>query len=161
LNLEAGGFEQAAIEGGRGKEAGGGGFSINVKGREGSLECGADGGDVAVTSHLGDEAGLRIFAAECVVNAGEHRLMASDAGDPVEGSVGEDRVELLIVGEGGGVVLLDLQIALAGGFEHGRRRVDACDDCAGGDELLGESAIAAAKIEDVLAGLGGEEGDDT
>ena len=37
---------------------------------------------------------------------------------------------------------------------------DAGEDSAGGGELFGEGAVAAAEIQDVFAGLGGEESDD-
>ncbi len=83
---------------------------------EGGLKRGADGGDIAVAAHFGDESAA---GAEGAVDAGECDLLAGDAGDPVEGGVGEDGVELVFVGEGGGVVLLDSETALAGGGEHG------------------------------------------
>ena len=129
-----------------------------MKGGEDGLEGGADGGDVAVAAHLGDETAV---GAEGSVNAGEGGLLAGDAGDPVEGGVGEDGVELLVEGEGGGIVLLDVEVALTGGGEHGGGGVDTSDDGAGGGELLGEGAVAAAEVEDVFAGLRGEESDDT
>ena len=87
-----------------------------MEGREGGLECGADGGDVAVAAHLGDETAAR---AKGAVDAREHGLLAGDAGDPVKGGVREDGVELVVVGESGGVVLLDMEVAFAGGGEHG------------------------------------------
>ena len=64
----------------------------------------------------------RPSGAEGAVDSGEHGLLAGEAGDPVEGGVGEDGVELVMVGEGGGVVLLEVksrETALAGGGEHG------------------------------------------
>jgi hypothetical protein len=163
LNGEACGFEESAIERRRRKKAGGGGFSVDVEGREGGLECGADGGDVAVATHLGDEAGLRVSGAKGAVDSCEHGLLAGDAGDPVEGRVGKDGVELVMVGEGGGVVLLEGQAvgaALAGGSEHGARGVYAGDDRSCGGELFGEGAVAAAEVEDLLTGLWREESND-
>ena len=127
------------------------------------MESGADGGDVAVTAHLGDEAGV---GTEGAVDAGESGLLTGNAGDPVEGGVGEDCVELVIVGQCGGIVLCQIeaagamQVALAGGVEHRGRGVDAEDHGSRGGELFGESAVAAAEVEDLLAGLGIEEGDD-
>ena len=114
LDGEASAFEEAAVDGGGGVEAGRGCFGVDVEGCEGGLECGADGGDVAVAAHLGDETAT---GAKGSVDAGECGLLAGDAGDPVEGGVGEDGVELVLVGEGGGVVLLD-----DGDCADGRRR---------------------------------------
>ena len=100
------------------------------------------------------------------MDAGEHGLLAGDAGDPVEGGVGEDGVELLMVRECGGVVLFEgqaagaVEIALAGGGEHGGRGVDAADDGSVGGELFGKGAVAAAEVEDLFSGLGVQEGDD-
>jgi hypothetical protein len=53
------------------------------------------------------------------VDVGQHGLVSGQAGDPMERGVGEDGIELMMEGKGGGVVLLDVEIALAGGFEHG------------------------------------------
>jgi len=92
--------------------------------------------------------------------------LAGEAGDPVEGGVGEDSVKLVVVGEGGGVVLFDckaggaIEGALAGRGEHGGGGIDAGDDGSGGGELFGESTIAAAEVEYALAGLWSEKGDD-
>jgi hypothetical protein len=94
------------------------------------------------------------------MDACEGGLLAGEAGDPVEGGVGEDGVELLVVGEGGGVVLLDVEAVGMGGGEHGGGGVDAGEDGSGGSELPGESAVAASEVEDVFAGLWGEESDD-
>ena len=65
-----------------------------------------------------------------------------------------------VISGGGGVVVLDSEVALMGGGEHGRRGVDAEDDGSGGGELFGEGAVAAAEIEDGLTGLGVEQIDD-
>jgi hypothetical protein len=158
LDCEACAFEKTAIDGGRWVEAGRGGFGVDVEGCEGGLKCGADGGDVAVTAHLGDETAA---GAEGSVDAGECGLLAGDSGDPVEGCVGEDGVELVFVGEVGRVVLLDIEIARAGGGEHGRRGVDAEDVGSGSGELFGEGSVAAAEIEDLFAGLGVQEFNDS
>ena len=93
------------------------------------------------------------------MDSGEHSLLAGDAGDPVKGGVGEDGVELMVVGERGGVVMLDMEVAFAGGGEHGGGGVDAGDDGSGGGELFGEGSVAAAEVEDLFAGLGVEERD--
>ncbi len=53
----------------------------------------------------------RAVGTKGAVDAGEDGLLACDAGDPVEGGVGEDGVELLVVGQDGGVVLLDVEVA--------------------------------------------------
>ncbi len=45
----------------------------------------------------------------------------------------------------------------AGGGDHCGRSVDAVEAGAGGGELGGEGTVAAAEIEDVLAGAGVEE----
>ena len=52
-------------------------------------------------------------------------------GDPVEGGVREDGVELLIVGESRDAVEFDVEVALAGCGEHGGGVVDADDVCSG------------------------------
>jgi hypothetical protein len=54
-----------------------------------------------VTAHLGDETAA---GAEGSVYAREDCGLIC-GGDPVEGGVGEDGVELVLVGKGGGVVL--------------------------------------------------------
>ena len=61
----------------------------------------------------------------------------------------------------------DAEARGAGGLGHGGGEVAAGDDRSGGGELLSEGAIAAAEVEDVLAGLrvqefgdGGSEGGD-
>lgn len=143
LDGEVGGLEQAAVDGGRGVEAGCGGFGVDVEGRQRSLQRGADGGDIALAAHFGDESAA---GAEGSVDAGECGLLSGDAGDPMEGGVGEDGVESVFVGEIGRVVLLDSKTALAGGGEHGGRGVDTEDDGSGGGELLGEGSVAAAEV---------------
>jgi hypothetical protein len=52
------------------------------------------------------------------MDAGEHGLLAGDAGDPVEGGVREDGVELIVERERCGVLLFYAQVALAGGSQH-------------------------------------------
>ena len=141
LDGEAGGFYEAAVDGRCRVETGCYCFGVNVEGCKSGLECGADGGDITVAAHLGDEAAP---GAEGPVDAGERGLLAGKAGDPVEGGVGEDGVELVIVGERGRVVLLDLKVALACGSEHSGGGVDADDDRSCGCELFGESAVTAA-----------------
>ena len=85
--------------------------------------------------------------------------MSGDVGDPVECGVGEDSLELLMVGKRGGVVLLDVEVTLPSGGEHSGRVVDAGEDGPSCSELFGECSITAADVEDVFAGLRGEESD--
>lgn len=96
-----------------------------MKRREGCLERCADGGDIAVAAHLSDEASA---GAEGAVNTGEEGLVTGGSGDPVEDGVGEDSVKLVIVGERGGVVLLDVEVTLPSCGEHSGRGVDAGED---------------------------------
>ncbi len=155
LDFEAGLFEQGAVVGGGGVEAGGLGFGVDAEGGEGGLEGGADGGDVAEAAHLGDETGA---GAEGAVDGGEGGGLAG-LGDPVEGGVGEGGVEGVGEGDFGGVALVDFEAAGSGGGEHGRGDIDAGEDGAGGGEARGEDAVAAADVEDALAGSRGEEFD--
>ena len=134
MHGEAGLFQETAIEGWRRVEASCCGFGVDVECGEGGLECGADGCDIAVAAHLGDEAATGPKGA---MNACESCLLAGKTRDPVEGGVGEDGVELLVVGEGGGVVMFDLETTYTGGCEHGGGGVDAGEDGSGGGELLG------------------------
>ena len=116
LDGEACMFEEASVKGRRRIKASGSGFSVDVEGCQGGLEGGANGGDVALTAHLSDETAAW---AESAVNSSKDGIVAGDAADPVEGSVGEDRIKLLVVGKRGGIVLLDVEIALAGSGKHG------------------------------------------
>ena len=70
---EVGGLEEAAVDRGRWVEAGGGCFGVDVEWCEGGLKRGADGGDIAVAAHFGDESAA---GAEGAVNAGECDLLA-------------------------------------------------------------------------------------
>ena len=84
----------------------------------------------------------------------------------MEGGVGEDGVELVLVWEGGGVVMSEfnaagaMEVALACGGEHVGRGVYAEGDGSGFSELFGEGSVSAAEVEDLFPGLGLEEGDD-
>jgi hypothetical protein len=118
-----------------------------VKRREGRLERCADGGDIAMAAHLCDEAAA---GAEGAVNTCEESLMAGNPRDPVEGGVGEDGVELLKVRKRCGVVLLNLEVPLAGGVEHGRRSIHTSEDRSCGGKLFGEGAVAAADVQDLF-----------
>ena len=100
-----------------------------MKRREGCLERCADRGNIAVAAHLCDEASA---GAEGTVNTGEEGLVTGGLGDPVEDGVGEDSVKLVMVGERGGVVLLDVEVTLPSYGEHSGRCVDACEDCTSG-----------------------------
>ena len=53
-----------------------------------------------------------------------------------------------------------VEVAVAGGVEHGGGSVHACDDGSAGGYLFGEGSVSAAEVEDLFAGLGVEEGDD-
>lgn len=156
LDGEAGGREKAAVGIGRGVEGGGGGLGVDAVGGEDGLEGDSDGCDVGVTAHFGYEAAA---GAEGLVNGGEGGGLAC-GGDPMECGVGEDGVELVFVGEGFDGVMVDVEAAGAGGGYHGGGGVDSGEDCAGGGELFGEGSVAAAYVEDVLAGLGIEQADD-
>jgi len=46
-----------------------------------------------------------------------------------------------------------------GGGDHGGGGVDAGEEGSGGGEGCGEGSVAAAEVEDVVVGLGGEEVD--
>ena len=110
-----------------------------------------------MASELGDEAATW---AESTVDSRKRGLLALKAGDPMEGGVGEDGVELMLVRESGGLSLFDVEVPLAGCGEHGGGGVDSEDNGTVFGELFGEGSIAAAKVEYVLAGLGIEEGYD-
>ena len=155
LDGEPGCFEQAPVECWWREEAGCCGFGVDVKGRECGLQGGADGGDIPVAAHLSDKAAA---GAKGPMDTTQHCLLAGEAGDPVEGGVGEDSVELVMVRQGGGVVLLDMEVALAGGGEHRGRGIDTEEDGTCGGQLFGKSAVSAAKIEDFFTGLRGQEG---
>ncbi len=86
-----------------------------MEGCEGGLESDADGGDVALASHFGYETAAGLEGA---VDAGEDEGLLC-GGEPVEGGVGEDGIELVFVGQVGGVVVVDVEIAQAGGGDHG------------------------------------------
>ncbi|MCU1319400.1 MAG: hypothetical protein JWP98_918 [Edaphobacter sp.] len=103
MDGEARFFEEAAVDGCGGIEGGCCGFGVNAEGSEGGLEGGADGGNVALASHLGDEAAS---GTQSSADVGEGGLLAGDSGDPVESGVGEDGVELIFVGEVGGAVVV-------------------------------------------------------
>jgi hypothetical protein len=100
-----------------------------VKRREGCLERCADGGDIAVTAHLCNEASA---GAEGTVNTGEEGLVTGRSGDPMEDGVGEDSVKLVMVGERSGIVLLDVEVTLPSCGEHSWRGVGAGEDCTSG-----------------------------
>ena len=153
LDGEAGGLEQAPVGGGRGVEGGGDGFGVDAVGGEGGLDGGADGGDVGVAAHLGYEAAVWF---EGSVDGAEGGGLGG-LGDPVEGGVGEGGVELGSVGEAFGWVFVDGKAAGSGGGDHGGGGVDSGEDGSGGGEFFGEGSVAAAYVEDVLAGFGGEE----
>ena len=82
-----------------------------------------------MATELGDETAV---GAERAVDSGECSLLAGEAADPVKGCVGEDGIELISVRESGGVVMFDVEVALAGGGEHGGGGVDAQDVGSGG-----------------------------
>ena len=124
-----------------------------MEGCKSGLECDADGGDVALASHLGDETATGLEGAE---DAGEDEWLLG-GGEPVEGGVGEDGIELVFVGQVGGVVVVDVEIAQAGCGDHGGGAVDSGKDGPGGGELFCEGSVTAAEVEDSFAGLRGEE----
>lgn len=161
LDGEAGGFEQATVDGWRGVVGFSCCFGVNAVGGEDGLERGADGGYVGVTAHFGYKASLRFEGA---VDGGEGRGLIG-SGYPVKGSVGEDGVELVLVRQVFDAVVVDAEAtgdaAGARGGDHVGRGVDACEDGSGGGKLFGERSVAAAYVEDVFSGLSGQEIDDS
>ena len=155
MHGEACGFEESAVDGWGWVEGFGCGFGVDVEGCEGGLECGADGGDVALASHLGYETTAWLEGAIDAVE-GERLLRGRE---PVECGVGEDGVELVFIGKVGGVVVVDVEIALAGCGDHGGGAVGSGDYCSGSGEFFGEGSVAAAEVEDGFAGLRGEKVD--
>jgi len=139
-----------------GVEAGGEGLCVQAVASEDCGERDADSCDVAQATHLGDEA---TAGAQGAVNTGEGGGLQR-FGNPVERGVREDGVELGVVGKFGKVGVVYFEAASAGSFDHRERGVDSAQDCSGLGELLGECAVAASGVEDVLAGLGVEQRDD-
>ena len=125
-------------------------------GEEDGGERGADGGDVALAAHFGDEA----TAGPEGVEGGGERARLVDSGDPMEGGVRKDGVEGTVEVHVGSAAVQDCEAAGAGGGDHGGGGVEAGDDGTGGGELFSEGAVAAAEVEDVLAGTGCEEIED-
>ncbi len=158
---ESGLLEEAGVDGGGGEEGCCCCLGVDAVAAEDGLEGDADGCDVAVASHFGDETAV---GAEGAADGGECGGLVG-GGDPVEGCVGEDGVEPGFVGEALGGVEVDLEAAddaaSTGGGDHGGGDVDSGEDGAGGGELLGEGSVTTAEIEDALAGLRVEEGDDS
>jgi hypothetical protein len=77
--------------------------------------------------------------------------------DPVQDSIGEDRIEFVLKHERTGVRYSGIEAALTGGSDHVWRIVDANHSRPQGDQFFREYAVAAAQIEDALAGLGAEQ----
>lgn len=82
-----------------------------------------------MSAHFCNEAAS---GAEGAVNTGEEGLVAGGSGDPVEDGVGEDSVKLVMIGERGGIVLLDVEVTPPSCSEHSGRGVDAGEDGTGG-----------------------------
>lgn len=122
---------------------------------EDSLECGADRGDISLASHLGYKASAR---TKRTMNAGECcRLLLG--WNPVKGCIGEDGVKLVDVRQVVGAAEFNVEVALASGGDHRGGGVDAGDNGSGCGQLLGQSAVAAAHVQDVFSRLRGKERD--
>jgi len=106
---------------------------------------------IVVAAHLGDKAPVRLERAP---HPRQHRLGRVH---PVQGGVGKYRVELLLEGEA--LARHDARVDAAGPRRrnHVGRGVDRDHLGPGGDDLLGQDAVAAAEIEDALARLGIEQ----
>jgi hypothetical protein len=77
----------------------------------------------------------------------------------MEGGVGKDGIELLVVGKRSGVVLFDVEIAPSSSSEHSGRVIDAGKNGPSCCELFCKGPITATEVKDVFAGLCGKEGD--
>ena len=110
--------------------------------------------DAAVAAHLGDEAAAGLERAP---HAGDHGVGAAH---PVQGGVREDGVELAREGQLLAARDAAIEAARARARDLLGARVDADDLAAEGDELLGERAVAAAEVEDALAGARRQQLDD-
>jgi hypothetical protein len=109
---------------------------------------------IVVPAHLGDKAAARLQRPR---DAGEHRFLRMH---PVQRGVREHRVELALEGEALARHDPRVEPLRLGRGDHVGRGIDR-DDCgAGGGELRGQHAVAAAEIENALAGLGREQLDD-
>ena len=84
----------------------------------------------------------------------EHLVLAAD---PVQYSIGEDRIEDVVgIEQLLGRSVVGLYSARARRSYHLRRSVDADDAGAGIGNLFRQLPVAASKVEDALARLGGE-----
>jgi len=156
MDGEASGGEETRVSRWRRIEGGCIDLGVDAVGGEDGLQSGTDRSDVSVATHLGDEAST---GTQSTMDGGESCGLFG-CGEPVEGGVGEDRIELVLVGERFDRVVVYREAASSGCSDHGGRGVDAGEDGSGGGELLGESSVSAACIEDVFAGLWIEQGDD-
>ena len=103
---------------------------------------------VALASHLSDETSAGL---EGVPDVGDDGARARH---PVQGGVGQHRVERVLEGQGLAVHDPGVYASGSGGGDHIRGGVDADHPCAGLGDTQAQAAVAAAEVENVFAGLG-------
>ncbi len=86
---------------------------------EGSVQRDADGGDVSVSSHFGNEASAGLERVGDTTEKGGLIV------NPMEGGVGKYGIEMAVERELSGVDDLRCDAAIAGGFDHLRRCIHA------------------------------------
>jgi hypothetical protein len=106
---------------------------------------GGDLGHVAGAAHLADEAAA---GPEHAPDAVDDRVRVQH---PVQGGVGEDRVELALEGELLAVTELGVQAACAGAFDLLGAAVETEDPAAPRGDPFAQRAVAAAEIQYALA----------
>ncbi len=97
-----------------------------------------------MAAHLGDEAAARL---QRPAYPGEHRLLIAH---PMERGVREHGIEFAAEGQLLAVHDPGIDPARPGRSDHVRSGIDCDHRGAGRDDLLGQDAVAAAQIEDVL-----------
>jgi len=107
-----------------------------------------------VPTHLGDKAAARLQRPTDTV---EHRFLRAH---PMQSGVREHRIELAIEREALARDEPRVEAPRLGRGDHVRRGIDRDDLGAGGGDHLGQDAVAAAEIEDMLARLRSEQFDD-
>lgn len=160
MHSEARLLQKTAVPGGRWEERRGGRLGVYPEGSEREREGGPDGSDIALASHLGDEAGAGLEGA---ADGGEGSGLIRRR-NPVESCVREGGIEAAgecgLRGKIGDAAVQDVEAASTGGLNHAGRGIDAGDDGSGGGEFFGEGSVAAADVEDVFPEPWKEEIDD-
>lgn len=98
-------------------------------------------------AHLGDEAAAGF---QCAMHAAQRGILIAH---PVQGGVGEDRIELPVEVQCLCTKKTGREPARLSGCNHLRRSVDSGNSRAGGSDLFRQRAIAAAEVENALAAL--------